>query len=182
MSGTKLLQTLTSQIFMKNNGQVDWAAVRHAYCAGDQTVTEICQHYGITKAGLYYRRRIENWPHRNNMSATAEKATQQIHKNKIERLYALLDRLMKEIEMESSSTTGDEGVPRSGTADRERSARTLSSLIRSFEKIKELEAEELLETRETNNDSINEADEKDAEALRNTLYEKIEKLVQAENT
>ncbi len=84
--------------------------------------------------------------------------------------------------MESSSTTGDEGVARSGTADRERSARTLSSLIRSFEKIKELEAEELLETRETNNDSINEADEKDAEALRNTLYEKIEKLVQAENT
>jgi len=177
-----VLQTLNSQIYMKNNDQVDWVAVRHAYCAGDQKIAEICQHYGIAATGLYYRRRIENWPHRNNMSATAEKTSKQIHKNKIERLYALLDRLMKEIEMGTSNPVNDEGVSISGTADRERSARTLSSLIRSFEKIKELEADELAEIQETDNDGVNEADEKEAEHLRHILLERFARLTQSGET
>ena len=166
---------------MKNNGQVDWAAVRHAYCAGDQKVAEICQHYGISKAGLYYHRKTNNWPSRNNVSGTVAASSKQIRKNKIERLYLLLDRLMEEIEMQPVNALDDDGVSKSGTADRERSARTLSSLVRSFEKIKELEAEEISEIKKTYNDGVNEADEKEAETLRNILYEKIEKLVQAEN-
>jgi len=182
VSGTKLLQTLNSQIYMKNNGQVDWAAVRHAYCAGDQKVAEICQQYGISKAGLYYHRRTNNWPSRNDLSARVAVTSKQIRKNKIQRLYLLLDRLMEEIEMQPVSAADNDGMSKSGTADRERSARTLSSLIRSFEKIRELEAEEVSEIKKTNNDGVNEAEEKEAETLRNILYEKIEKLVQAESS
>jgi len=80
--------------------------------------------------------------------------------------------------MEPMVAADNEGGPKTATADRERSARTLSSLIRSFEKIKELEAGELSKTGETD-DGVNEADEKEAEQLRNILYEKIAKLTQA---
>ncbi len=83
--------------------------------------------------------------------------------------------------MEPLNAVGDGEATKTGTADRERSARTLSSLIRSFEKIKELESADVSKTQETD-DELNEAGEKEAETLRSILYEKIEKLVQAENT
>ncbi len=167
---------------MKNNGQVDWVAVRHAYCSSDQKVVDICHQHGVSIPALYYHRRRENWPQRYKTAVTASEKSKQIHKSKIERLYLLLDRLMKEFEMEPLNADGTEGVPKAGTADRERSARTLSSLIRSFEKIKELEAIDVSKTQKSDDDDINEADEKEAETLRHILYEKIEKLVQAENT
>ena len=81
--------------------------------------------------------------------------------------------------MEPVSGANDQG---SGTADRERSARTLSSLIRSFEKIKELEAEELSKIKQTDDDEINEADKKEAEQLSNILQERFARLAQAGNT
>jgi len=80
--------------------------------------------------------------------------------------------------MQPMSAGNDEGVPKTATADRERSARTLSSLIRSFEKIKELEAEEQSEIQETD-DEINEADEKEAEHLRHILLERFARLTQS---
>jgi transposase-like protein len=179
VSGAKLLQTFNSQIYMKNNGQVDWAAVRHAYCTSDQKVGDICRQHGISINSLYYRRKTQSWPHRYRISATATKTPKQIHNSKIERLYLLLDRLMKEFEMQPMSAGNDEGVAKTATADRERSARTLSSLIRSFEKIKELEAEEMTNSHETDGDEINEADEKEAEHLRHILLERFAKLTQS---
>ena len=167
---------------MKNNGRTDWAAVRHAYCCSDQKVGDICRQHSVSIPALYYHRNNEDWPPRNKTASASAHKSKQIHKSKIERLYLLLDRLMKEFEMEPMNAAGGEGMPKTGTAERERSARTLSSLIRSFEKIKELEAENVSKTQQTCDDELNEADEKEAETLRNILFEKIEKLVQAENT
>jgi len=80
--------------------------------------------------------------------------------------------------MEPLGAAKEVGGTKSGTADRERSARTLSSLIRSFEKIKELETEERSEAQGTD-DGINEADEKEAEELRQALLERFSKLTQS---
>lgn len=183
MSGTEALQAITDkfnrQIYMSNNGQVDWAAVRHEYCAGDQTVASICRQHGISTTGLYQRRRQEKWPQRRQAPSATSGTPKEIHKSTIARLYKLLDRLLKEIEMEPMKAANDEGVTTSGTADRERKARTLSSLIRNFEKIKELETEELSKLQETDDDEINEADKKEAEALRTILQERFANLVQS---
>ena len=84
--------------------------------------------------------------------------------------------------MEPLNVASAEGVPRSGTADRERSARTLSSLIKSFEKIKELEAEELAKIKQTDDDGIDEAEKKEVEELSKILQERFASLSQAGDT
>jgi len=182
VNSNKLPQTSNNQIYMKNNGQIDWAAVRRAYSAGDVSIIDICQTHGISAGRLYRRLKKEDWPRRGPVRTAASKTHKQIHKSKIERLYLLLDRLMKEIEMEPIRAANEEGAGGAGTADRERSARTLSSLIRSFEKIKELEAEELARVQETGDDEINEADQKEAEDLRIILQERFADLSKAGNT
>ena len=165
---------------MSNNDQINWVAVRHAYGDGKHTIASICRQQGLTRGQLEYRRKKDGWPSRHPAPQSGGHKTNVSPPNRIKRLYRLLDRLMKEIEMQSSNQISKDNAADVSTADRERSARTLSSLIRSFEKIKELETEELSVKQAKSDDQLNEAEEKKVKELCEILEERFAKLSNAE--
>lgn len=165
---------------MSNSGQVNWVAVRHAYCEGKQSLVEICRQYGLTNRQLRYRREKEGWPPRQSGQPSQKSTSDTSPQRQIARLYRLLDRLMNEIEALPDHADTEKGAPEMSSADRERSARTLSSVIRSFEKIKELEAEELSQNQTQSNDELNEEKNR-AKAFREILRERLAKLTNARN-
>lgn len=112
---------------MTSNGQPDWAAVRQAYCYGDMTVREICHEYGISDRQLYKRKREENWPDRPRGGARPKT------------LFALGDRLRRVVERQlfhlEQRLTSDQAPPEGSATQRERDARTMSALVRIYEKL-----------------------------------------------
>lgn len=88
----------------------------------------------------------------------------------IARLYAALDRKMKEIEQRLDADDA------TGAADSERDARTLTSLARLYEKIVDLEGAE--EKSEQHGDTSGEGH--DADRQREEIAERLERLLRGE--
>jgi hypothetical protein len=108
----------------------DWDAVARDYAAGLLTVSEICARHGVSRATLYNRAKIEGWPLRHGATVIVQRRTQA---GLTKRLLAALDTKMKQFESRMSESAGGETA-----ADGERDARTLNTLVRLFEKLKEI--------------------------------------------
>ncbi len=95
----------------------------------------------------------------------------------IARLYAALDRKMREIEtrIERASHVDGEGI---SAADCERDARTLTTLAKLYEKICEMEG---ATDAESNDGQVNqEAKEIDADRFRHDIAERLTRMLEAE--
>ena len=133
----------------------DWVAVEAGYRDGVLTVGELCRRHGVSQRGLYRRARKYGWPLRRDRSGQNEdqanaagkdglsraprssRAPQPSRRRLISRLFKTLETQMQSIEHRLNGQA--EIVPQSA-ADRERDARTLSALVRTMEKLCELES------------------------------------------
>jgi len=174
----------------------DWAVIARDYAASALTVSEICALHGIHRNILYRHVRSESWEKRafrkhccNSLSVAADAPTpdqSMIAANKpltsrpikrprnlARRLLTALDKKMTEFENRLA-----EGGPFSA-ADSERDARTLNTLARLFDKLKDVGRK----TRSTKAATLTSSDSNatgtqthDADRLRHDLAQRLEKL------
>jgi hypothetical protein len=133
-----------------------WALVRADYVGSTETVYAICARYGIKHQELYARRGAENWPLRDSVKSQRLRATTLEKKRKsaatnplidpplttratraalIWRLYRAID--LKLQQMENLMTTDAE----TSSTDHERQTRAITGLVRTFERVTELQAD-----------------------------------------
>ncbi len=149
---------------------IDWDGVAAAYVEGDLTLKEIGAAYNVTAGSICHRAKLEDWPAR----ARASKRTQKSGATFQWRLARALDNQLKELEDRWS-----DGAPVADAAQAEKEARTLNVLIRTAEKLKELEVMASKKSGakgDTTNQSTARLDRK---RLRETLERRLDKLIAA---
>jgi len=107
----------------------DWAALREAFEAGKSTVTELAKQAGITRQKLSVVAAREGWS-----GAPASKQKSQGTRDTIKRLKALLQQRLAGLEAQLG-TLGQEA----SAASSERDIRAANMLVRTLEKVLELE-------------------------------------------
>ena len=165
---------------MRRPDQPDWLAIAHDYRRGDVTVQEVCDRHGISKTTLYRQAKARGWPMRQaaidpETEAGEERGGDARRLITIRRLYKVLDQKMTNIEARAHS---DAEPSRGSPAESERDARTLSSLVRVFEKLTELEDRVLAQadSQDANDDPIMIRSMSDAERLRRDLAQRLARL------
>jgi hypothetical protein len=110
----------------------DWSAIRHDYAANELRVDEICVAHGVDRRELYRKVKEQGWPLRQPWRSTPPMAPQDAL---FARLTTVLRRKMRQFEIRLKDLTAVDSA-----ADSERDARTLSTLVRLFEKLNALQA------------------------------------------
>lgn len=108
---------------------VDWARLRRDYEAGERPLAEIAGEAGINRQRLVLLARREGWKLRHPARTKAE-ATRET----IRRLKSLLQNRLRELEAQIA-TLGAEAT----AASSEREIRSMNTLVRTLEKVLELE-------------------------------------------
>lgn len=114
-----------------------WREITRAYAEGALTVAQICNRFSVSKGALYDRARIEGWPPRRDRgrTRTAKPKTAGPDWDQVaHRLYGALERKISELEQ----VMADRQEP-FDASNRERDARTLNGLVRTFEKLREMD-------------------------------------------
>ncbi len=113
-----------------------WADIRRGYVEAGETVQMLCARYEVSPSTLYSRARRDNWPKR-KQSISVVKADYPEQAKLVARLYAALHQQMSAIERRMKVKPEIEDT--NATATAERDARTLSTLVRTLEKLIELQ-------------------------------------------
>ena len=137
---------------------IPWDEVRRAYCEGQDTITAICKQFGLSTTTFYRRRLVEKWVRQ----GAVQRATPMLDN------HAMKHRLAKSLQEQIASQPRPELLDAS---ERERAARTLSSLVRTLEKLQDLDKGE-----EPDDD---EPFPRDLATLREELAERLERLRQS---
>ncbi len=146
----------------------DWNAIRTAYESGKDSVDSICKTYRIARTALYIRRRRERWAPRNRVDRSNPATRGYRRRVMVARFFEALERQIQDIE---SSLCHEAAQAETSATSRERAARTLSSLVRTLEKLFELDtgADPAAQARK-------EAAHRDIEGLRQALADRIARL------
>ena len=112
-----------------------WARVRERYETGIEAVTSIAQDAGITRQALTARARIEGWRLRGMPGGSARKA--QGTRATLARFKALLQQRLTEFEAQIGTLSAE-----ASAATSERDIRAMNTLVRTLEKVLELERKE----------------------------------------
>ncbi len=146
---------------------LDWDAIAAAYAENTETLAELSKRFGVSSGGISNRARREEWSPRQKLrgkrlpSVTFEG-----------RLARALDRQITELE-ERWSDDGEE----INSAQAEKEARTLSVLIRTAEKLKEIEIMSK-KTKITKSDGQSaKSDRLDRRRMRETLERRLDQLI-----
>ena len=102
----------------------DWVAIRRAYEKGEPTIKKICEIYGVSKSALESRYRTHNWLSRRLVKADRSGSIRT-------RLFAVLEQQVAKLANAGGETLGD------------KEAQQLNDLIKSFDKMTSLAAEEI---------------------------------------
>ncbi|MDX2264588.1 MAG: helix-turn-helix domain-containing protein [Hyphomicrobiales bacterium] len=138
---------------MSKNTEADWPAMIQAYARGEASVRDLCRRHGVSASALYRRLKAGG-----------------VMRRRAPPEAGLLMRLAKALEKKMSRF--EESLNAGGalsTADQEREARTLSSLLRMFERISTLSERER-KTEATKGTTV------DADTLRAELAARLEAL------
>lgn len=122
-------QTLLPDINAKD-ASPDWGVIAGDYAAGLLTVPQICEAHAVSKATLYNRAKAEGWPLR---QASAALALRRSRVRLTKRLLSALDAKLAQFEHRMAEITASETA-----ADSERDARTLHTLLRMLERLREM--------------------------------------------
>lgn len=160
---------------LPNTTGADWVAVARDYAAGTLTVSEICALHAVSRSVFYRWRQREGVATRRTEPKPLKRC---IGRNVLaKRLLAALDQKMTEYE-----TRLAEGVPTSA-ADSERDARTLNTLVRLFDKLRDFDAKAATVPAKPSPASAahaqaanSETSSHDADRLRHDLAQRLEKL------
>lgn len=163
----------------------DWAAIRAAYEADNETVREICAAHGIRSACLYERRAAEGWRRRADRrkpsrAARARAVPRPSGRARSGERAALVRRLYRRFtsQLEALDARLESVGDAAAATDGEKEARALATLARTLEKLIEIE------------DGIGRADaartggardrtEHDVDRLRLALARRIERLARS---
>ena len=107
-----------------------WARVRERYEHGSDAVTAIASEAGVTRQALAARARSEGWRLRTSKKAQGTRAT-------LARFKALLQQRLSEFEAQIGTLTAE-----ANAATSERDIRAMNTLVRTLEKVLELERKE----------------------------------------
>lgn len=110
-----------------------WARVRERYENGIEAVTTIARDAGITRQALAARARIEGWRLRGSSTRRKPQGTRET----LSRFKALLQQRLSEFESQIGSLTAE-----ANAATSERDIRAMNTLVRTLEKVLELERKE----------------------------------------
>jgi hypothetical protein len=138
----------------------DWDAIERDYSAGLLTVSEICALYAVPYSTIYYRIRTQRWQLRRASSPAGRRRTKA---NLTGRLLKALDLKMSQFEKRMA-----EGAASDSPADSERDARTLNALVRLFEKLNAIDANETPARMKMNKPAL--APQSAAPALKDPLH------------
>ncbi len=153
-----------------------WRLIERAYCNTTETIAAIAARYDISPATISYRRMKFGWPPRRagaitRMSPAANESPLD-DAALIVRFYALIN--LKLEQMEEDMARPGERTP----VDNERDARSIGTLVRSYEKISVVKRESGDDDQQNGNGPERRAE---AEAVRRELAEQIVRLCKAES-
>ena len=155
-----------------NEESVDWAAVKRAYADPAIRVRETAAKLGMTWQALSAKATKEGWPLRgdtrsieNRLKGQRVGAVALRHTTLVTRLKRLVEREIGDIEKEYEQ----EGVP----ADREKAAKRLTVLVRSLDKLTEIQNAGATRRKKGTKD------EHGGEALRTELERRLARLAAA---
>ncbi|WP_041535846.1 hypothetical protein [Parvibaculum lavamentivorans] len=116
-----------------SDDDIDWETIRAEYEIGTRKLTEIGADHGISYNKILGRARSESWPKRGEVAQEVALAAELPDDAEAlaARLTRLIAREIADIERQSKVTRDD--------AEGERQARRLSSLVRSIDKLHEIE-------------------------------------------
>ncbi len=180
-----------------------WAAVRRDFDNGELTLAEICARHGLTASQFYRHRKAQNWPPRGRARVVDRARPARLQRLRvaangsdtlrlrrrlqmIERLYAVLEQELRAFESGEIQSCEPQDGPVSA-AERERSARTLTSLIRSFDKICEFDdkARQAIRTADEARQAGEQPDSEragDADSLREEIARRLERLLAGQDS
>ena len=154
----------------RSKKNIDWDAVAAAYTEGALTLKQIGEQFGVTAGAISQRAKREGWPARKRVSVRQRKPGAAFEW----RLARALDRQIAELEdrWSDEDMLGD-------AANAEKEARTLNVLIRTAEKLKELEMNTQTRSGTSGDQSDKKAERLDRKRLRETLERRLDKLIAA---
>ena len=166
----------------KQNGK--WSKIQTAYEEGNQTVKQICHDYKIKQTELYKHAKENNWPLRtkqkrkanSNEHSAIEKSTILVtSETEIRKPTETLQDALEFITMDLMQRIQKRTIE--SEADHDKDARTLSSLVRTYEKLKEMKTSSQSSSQKGGQKhlTINKADE---DAKRREIATSLEKLIQ----
>lgn len=150
-----------------------WSEIRRAYSETDEPVSALCKRFGISTGAFYRHARREKWPKRTRPKEAADRVIQTASikpDELVTRLYETLRQQM--IAIEKRLKTMPDLDANNATATAERDARTLSTLVRTLEKLIELQGNVSKGVEDTNGTGT----ELDAERFRIELVRRIEEF------
>jgi hypothetical protein len=149
--------------------QRDWEALARDYAANELPIQELCALYGISQTALYNHIKARGRPLRSGLGYQAKRKPRR-EENLAQRLLISLDEQMTQFE--SRRATDDAHT----TADSERDARTLTSLVRLFDKLKSLGEKQAGRRKAATPAAPKGKAAHDADRLRQELAQRLEKL------
>ncbi|MGI9422767.1 MAG: hypothetical protein ACR2PA_06210 [Hyphomicrobiaceae bacterium] len=158
-------------IAMSAGSPIDWNAVRVAYESEQETIRSVADRFDVAVHAINYRAKKHNWRRRRRKRDTGDTNPQRVL---VQRLYRTIDRKLAQLETRMQNDNDDLTI-----ADHERETRALGQLIRNFEKVSGLEADQIdkaKDARGANSEDEADAASIDPERLRNELAERILRL------
>lgn len=160
---------------------IDWASIEADYQNADLTVSSICKNHGITSSALYKAAKAKGWALRSRLKTRKHKtrqlkaghASEQINPTSPidEALEYITMELMHRIRQSSSKVD----------ADHDKDARTLSSLVRTYEKLKDIRTANPAPTNKneaaTKDQQTHHKPQQDADSRRKEIAASLEKLI-----
>jgi hypothetical protein len=170
------------------NTGIDWEAIKHAVLHSGLSYRRIAEKHGASEKTIANKARAEGWvrivplqrlpsgrkPRPPGAPAPKRPTAKQLRRKMVQRLFAVLDAKLREIEERMVNTAGEGGSPTSA-ADTERDVRAFGQLMRIYAKLAALDDAE----REKKGDKQDNADLRtieDADSLRREIARRIERL------
>ena len=141
-----------------------WAAARRRYEAGAETVAAIAAGLNVTAQGLTARAKARGWALRGG--AAKPKAESQSTRATLARVRALLEQRFADFEAQIAGLSAE-----AGAATTERDIRAMNTLVRTLEKVLELERKERSRRKQQRH-----ADRRFDDAEREALADKLDGL------
>ncbi len=170
------------------NRGIDWEAIKHAVLHSGLSYRRIAEKYGASEKTIANKAREEGWvrivplqrlpsgrkPRPPGSPAPKRPTAKQLRRKMVQRLFAVLDAKLREIEERMANTACEGGSPTSA-ADTERDVRAFGQLMRIYAKLAALDDAE----RQKKGDKQDNADLRtieDADSLRREIALRIERL------
>ena len=114
--------------------QAIWDEIRMAYEMSRETLAQLAIRFGVSVSAIQYRAKKEGWLPRRPRKGAVRTGAQDVL---IRRLYRTIDHKLAQLEERMANDDDKLSI-----ADHERETRALGQLIRNFEKVSGLEAEQ----------------------------------------